>query len=172
MDQPVVILRAQDFGDFAMKLTGMGLLFWGGLSLPSIALMLIADVTMPKSSVWGSAFVPVGLVLTGVLLMRFSARIARFLFGSLAEHGLQLPSVLDLQTAAIRVLGVYFLGVALAGLARSIVWNGSDDFGWNALDGSEFAFHATLSSYGIVLLLYRSSWILHLVKRLRSRRSR
>ena len=166
MNEPAATVRAQDIGDVAIKFVGLYLLVIGVMSTSGL-LLLASSPTGSETKVLGAAMSGFTFLTLGVCLTRWSASLSKKLFGSVAAVGLPLPIATELQIVAFRVMGVYALISGLPPLVQGVVESTNTDLRFGAL--SMAGFFGTQVALGVMLLLYRSAWVLSLWKKLRRR---
>jgi len=161
MNEPVITVRAQDLGDVALRLIGLDFLYSGVMFMPfsSMTAVLQEDSYL---RLLGATLRGVAYVALGVYLIRWSAKLSKKLFGSVGAVGLPLPIAAELQAVAFRVLGVYILVGSLPTFLGLLVETVNEDF--RSGGASLLATFGTQVAFGVVLLLFRSTWVSRLWK--------
>ena len=166
INEPPVIVRTQDLGNVALKFTGLWVIFLGIMSAPA----LFHFASLPERSTrkgLEEAIYGVAYLVLGAYLTKWSAKLSEKLFGPSATIvTVPLPIAAELQTVAFRVVGLCVLVGSLPLLVQSLIESTNEDLRSGAL--SFVGFVGTQVVLGILLLLYRSVWILRMWKKLRS----
>jgi hypothetical protein len=111
----------------------------------------------------GAAIFGVTYLVLGVCLIRWSANLAKKLFGSAATVGLPVPIATEFQTVAFRVMGIWILVKDLPRLVQTVVETPKEGLELGSMAG----YLGTEIALGVSLLLYRGSWATRLSKKLR-----